>query len=187
MFKHIALMIFLVVAGEVKSDTYQSDLRVEVNRVGHVYSLGARFHSSLSKCAAYRYLTDYEAKGLPGVVESNAVRRSSDTVTVDRVADEQVLFLRVRLRSKMEYKELPIDGVEFTQLSGDSKRFEGRWHIEPHPQGSILSFQGLWEPDTAIPLFVLDHFAKNGLTERFEAIARLAEQNKTVLSKDCAG
>jgi len=186
MHKHILFLLLLFVAGVARADIYQPELKVEVSRVGNVYSLAAQFHSSLTKCAAYHYLTDYEAaKDLPGVIESNSVRQSSDTVMVDRIADEQVLFLRVRLRSKMEYKELPVDGISFTQLSGDSKRFEGRWHIDPHPQGSVLRFQGVWEPDTLIPLFVIDHFAKNGLIDRFGAIALLAERNKAVLSKSC--
>lgn len=186
MYKHIAFFYLFFVASVARSDNYQPELEVEVNRVGNVYSLAAQFHSSLTKCAAYHYLTDYEAaKGLPGVIESNSVRQSSDTVMVDRVADEQVLFLRVRLRSKMEYKELPIEGISFTQLSGDSKRFEGSWHIDPHPQGSILRFQGIWEPDTVIPLFVIDHFAKNGLKDRFGVIAQLAERSKGSLSNRC--
>lgn len=186
MYKHIVFFYLFFVASVARSDNYQPELEVEVNRVGNVYSLAAQFHSSLTKCAAYHYLTDYEAaKGLPGVIESNSVRQSSDTVMVDRVADEQVLFLRVRLRSKMEYKELPIEGISFTQLSGDSKRFEGSWHIDPHPQGSILRFQGIWEPDTVIPLFVIDHFAKNGLKDRFGAIAQLAETSKGSLSNRC--
>jgi len=186
MYKHIVFVVLFIAACTARADTYQPSLQVEVNRVGNVYSLAAQFHSSLTKCAAYHYLTDYEAaKGLPGVVESNSVRQSSDTVMVDRVADEQVLFLRVRLRSKMEYKELPSEGISFTQLSGDSKRFEGSWHIDPHPQGSTFRFQGIWEPDTVIPLFVIDHFAKNGLKDRFGAIASLAEKKKTSLSNSC--
>ena len=186
MVKHIVFLLLFFVAGAARSDTYQPGLQVEVNRVGNIYSLAAQFHSSLTKCAAYHYLTDYEAaKGLPGVVESNSVRQSSDTVMVDRVADEQVLFLHVRLRSKMEYKELPSEGISFTQLSGDSKRFEGSWHIDPSPQGSTFRFQGVWEPDTVIPLFVIDHFAKNGLKDRFGAIAQLAESNKGTWSNSC--
>ena len=37
-----------------------------------------------------------------------------------------------------------------------------------------------------IPFFIIDHFAKNGLIERFSAIARLAVQRKDLLSTDCA-
>jgi len=43
----------------------------------------------------------------------------------------------------------------------------------------------LWEPDTLIPLFIIDHFAKNGLVDRFSAIAELAEKRKDALSNQC--
>lgn len=186
MHKRILFLLLLVAAGTARSDNYRTGLQVEVNRAGSIYSLAARFDSSLTKCAAYHYLTDYEAaKELPGVIESISVRQSTDTVMVDRTADEQVLFLRVRVHSRMRFKELPAEGISFTQLDGDSKRFDGSWHIDARPQGSTFRFQGIWEPDTVIPLFVIDHFAKNGLIARFGAIAQLAEKNKDTLSHRC--
>ena len=119
------------------------------------------------------------------MIESLARRESANTVRVERTADEQVLFFHVRLHSVMEYTEKPFDRIEFTQLTGDSKTFQGNWLIEPNLQGSTLKFQGLWEPDTLIPLFIIDHFAKNGLVDRFSAIARLAEKRKDLLSSSC--
>jgi hypothetical protein len=187
MYKIIAFVFIFIVCGTAKADIHQPKVQVEVQRVGHIYALGVRLQSSLSKCAAYQYLTDYDAaKGLPGMVESTAVRQSADTVMIDQTTDEQVLFLRVRLHSKMEYKEQPMEGISFIQIEGDSKRFEGKWHIHPNAQGSILHFEGLWEPDTVIPLFVIDHFARNGLIDRFGEIAALAEKNKGMLTNRCA-
>lgn len=85
----------------------------------------------------------------------------------------------------MEYTEKPFDSIAFTQLTGDSKTFQGSWDIEPNHQGSTLRFKGFWEPDTLIPLFIIDHFAKNGLIDRFSAIAQLAEKRKDILSTSC--
>ena len=85
----------------------------------------------------------------------------------------------------MEYTEKPFDNITFTQLRGDSKTFQGNWDIEPNLQGSTLRFKGLWEPDTLIPLFVIDHFAKNGLIDKFSAIAELAEQRKGLEPAGC--
>jgi hypothetical protein len=153
---------------------------VDVKRDGSLYAFTASFDTPLSKCAAYRYLTDYEAaKNLPGVIESLAYRQSSGKVKVDRTADEQVLFFHVRLHSVMEYTEKPFDGIEFNQLSGDSKMFLGAWSIESNPQGSALKFHGLWE--RPLILFIIDH-PRNGLIDRFSAIARLAEKRKDTLS-----
>jgi hypothetical protein len=85
----------------------------------------------------------------------------------------------------VEYTELPRDGIEFNQITGDSKLFQGAWHIEPSRQGSTLRYRGQWEPDTLIPLFIIDHFARHGLLERFSAIAHLAQERKEILSQSC--
>jgi hypothetical protein len=161
-------------------------LQVNVKRNGNLYTLNASFNTSLSSCAAYRYLTDYDAaKDLPGVLESSANRESANKVKVERTADEHVLFFYVRLHSVMEYTEKPFDKITFSQLRGDSKVFEGSWDVEANQQGSTIRFKGLWEPDTLIPLFIIDHFAKNGLIDRFDAIARLAEKRKDMQSTSC--
>ena len=167
-------------------DTQYPGLQVEVTRVGSLYTFIASFDTPLTQCAAYHYLTDYEAaKSLPGVVESLAYRESANKVRVERTADEHVMFFHVRFHSIMLYTEKPYASIAFTQLSGDSKAFQGNWSIKPHQQGSTLRFQGLWEPDTLIPLFIIDHFAKNGLLDRFSAIAQLAEKRKDRLSNQC--
>lgn len=161
-------------------------LQVDVKRDGRLYTFHASFATSLSKCAAYHYLTDYEAAtNLPGVVKSEASRQSATRVMVDRTADEHILFFSVRLHSVMEYTEKPFDGITFTQMQGDSKTFQGNWDIESNQQGSTLRFKGTWEPDTLIPLFIIDHFAKNGLIDKFSAIAQLAEKRKDILPGSC--
>ena len=186
MTKLIIFCLLLLTSSMAWSDTPYSGLQVDVTREGSQYTFTASFDTPLTKCAAYHYLTDYEAaKQLPGVIESLAQRESANTVRVERTADEQILFFHVRLHSVMEYTEKPFDRIEFTQLTGDSKTFQGNWLIEPNQQGSTLKFQGLWEPDTLIPLFIIDHFAKNGLIDRFSAIARLAEKRKDLQSASC--
>lgn len=151
-------------------------LTVEVQRSGSVYAMSASFDTHLSTCGAYHYLTDYAAaKQLPGVIASTAVRLSEHQVKVDRTADERILFFHVRLRSVLKYTEYPMEDISFTQISGDSKSFQGHWHITPHEQGSTLSFKGSWEPDSYLPHFIIEHFAQNDLLERFSAVARLAE------------
>jgi Polyketide cyclase / dehydrase and lipid transport len=186
MTKQILFGLFLMTGNAAWSDMPYSGLQVDATREGSLYSFKASFDTPLTKCAAYNYLTDYEAaKNLPGVIDSLAHRESANKVKVERTADEQVLFFHVRLHSVMEYTEKPFDRIEFIQLTGDSKTFQGNWTIQPNPQGSTLIFQGLWEPDTFIPLFIIDHFTKNGLIDRFSAIARLAEQRKDLISTSC--
>ena len=181
------LLLFVTNNNPAWSDARYHGLQVDVKRDGSLYTFNASFDTSLSACAAYRYLTDYDAaKNLPGVVRSSAHRESANKVKVDRTADEQVLFFNVRVHSVMEYTEAPFDSITFTQLQGDSKMFRGEWDVEPKQQGSTIRFKGVWQPDTMIPLFVIDHFAKNGLIDRFSAIAELAEKRKDVRPDNCA-
>ncbi len=177
------LLIFTQVAWS--AEPYPG-LVVDVNREGSLYALTASFDSPLSQCAAYQYLTDYEAaKKLPGVVESMAFRQSDSKVRVERTVDENVLFFHVRLHSILEYTENPMVGISFVQLSGDSKLFKGNWQIIPNRSGSTLKFEGLWEPDTLLPLMVIDHFAKHDLADRFSAVARLAEARSDLIPSIC--
>ncbi len=188
MMKRILFGWLLMTSATAWPDTQYPGLQVDVRRVGDFYTFIASFDTPLTKCAAYNYLTDYEAaKSLPGVVESVAYRETANRVRVERTADEHVLFLHVRLHSVMEYMEDPYEGISFVQLSGDSKEFQGSWSIRPNPHGSTLRFQGLWEPDTLVPLFIIDHFAKNGLVDRFSAIAQMAEKRNDTDSTRCEG
>jgi hypothetical protein len=178
--------ILLLTASAAWAENHYPGLQVGVSREGARYTLLASFDTPLSRCAAFKFLTDYEAaRLLPGVIESRVFRPDGGKVRVDRTADEQILFMHVRLHSVMEYTERLQDGIEFSQLSGDSKLFQGEWHIEPNRQGSTLRFHGQWEPDTVIPLFIIDHFARHGLLDRFSAIAQLAQDRKDILSASC--
>ena len=172
------LLLFLLCNFAHAEDLYPG-LHVEEKRKGDLYFFEASFDTPLSGCAAYRYLTDYEAaKALPGVIESVAHRLSENQVRVERTAFEEILFFNVKLHSVMQYSERPFDGISFTQLSGDSRIFRGNWRISPNPHGSTLRFDGVWEPDSMVPDFVIDYFAKSELAEKFSAVAELAEKRK---------
>jgi len=167
-------------------DPFYPGLQVEIRREGDLYFFMASFDTTLSKCAAYRYLTDYEAtKNFPGVIDSVVYRQSANKAQVDRTVDEHVLFFDVRLHAVMEYTEKPFDRIEFTQLTGDLKAFWGSWDIEPNQQGSTLRFNGFMEPDTLIPLFIIDHFIKNGLMDKLNTIAMMAEKRKDIPPRRC--
>ena len=186
MMKRILFLIISMSSATAWPQDSHHGVQVEVTRKGNLYTLIATIDTSLTKCAAYHYLTDYGgAKNLPGVIKSTAYRESANKVKVDRIADEHILFFNVRLHSVLEYTEQPYDRIAFTQLSGDSKVFQGSWDIVPNQQGSKLRFRAIWEPDFLVPLFIIDHFAKNGLMDKFNAIARFAEKRKDMLSTRC--
>ncbi len=184
--KRLTFCALMLISLSVWAEPDSHNMHVDVHRDGHLYYFNASFDTPLDACAAYRLLTDYEAaKQMPGVIESVSLRIAPDRVRVQRVADERVLFFHVRMHSVMEYTEHPEQGVSFTQLSGDSKSFDGVWDIAVEAGGSQLKFRGVWEPDTVLPLWVIDHFAKNKLVQKFEFMAQFAEQRKAELTALC--
>jgi len=187
MMKPILFLLLFMAGNTAWPDAQTNGLQVDVERDGRVYAFSASFNTPLTKCAAYRFLTDYEvARKMPGVIELLANRQSDNKVKIDFTAEESILFFHVRLHSVMENTEKPFDGVSFTQLSGDLKMFQGDWKVEQDLQGSTLRVKGLLERDTRIPLFIVDYFVKNSLTKKFSAIAELAEKQKDMPFTDCA-
>lgn len=184
----ILFLLLFMTNNMVWSDAYYPGLQVDVKRDGRLYTVNASFDTSLTKCAAYHYLTDYEAaRSLPGVVKLLAQRQSANKARVELTAEERFLFLTIQIVSVIENTEKPFDSVSFIQLTGKSKLFQGRWDIEPTQQGSTLKFNGLWEPSARVPLFVVDLFIKGSLMNKFSAIAELAEKRKDILPASCAG
>lgn len=180
------ILLLFMTSNIACSEVQYPGLQVDVKRDGRVYTYSASFDTSLTKCAAYHYLTDYEAKKeLPGVVELLVYRQSANKVKVELTADEPVLFFDVRINSVLEYTEKPFGSISFRQLSGNSKMFQGNWGIESNTHGSTFRYKGLWEPDTIVPLIILDQFAKNILYDKFIAIAELAEKHKGMRQASC--
>jgi len=75
----------------------------------------------------------------------------------------------VKLHTLIEYTEHPISGTEFTQIKGDSKRFSGKWFVEPNTLGSVIRYEGVLEPDSHLPMFVIKYFIENSLEDRFRS------------------
>jgi hypothetical protein len=181
--KFFITLIFLFIIQSVWADNSDKLFNVQssVVRQGDTFLIYASYQTPLNACQAYRFLTDYEAaKKVPGVIESKATRQSSDKVLVERSAEEKILFFSVKLHTLIEYTEYPIKGTEFTQIRGDSKKFSGKWSIEPHTLGSVIKYEGILEPDSTLPMFVLKYFIENNLEDRFKFMAKMSAERKTL-------
>ena len=181
--KYFFALLFLSIANTVWADNSDKLFNVQSNvvRQGDTFLIYASYQTPLNACQAYRFLTDYEAaKKIPGVIESKATRQSNDKVLVERSAEEKILFFSVKLHTLIEYTEYPIKGTEFNQIKGDSKKFSGKWAIEPHTLGSVIKYEGVLEPDSSLPMFVLKYFIENNLEDRFKFMAKMAAERKTL-------
>lgn len=158
----------------------------KVVRENDRFLLTAHYFAPLTPCQAYQYLIDFEsAKNIPGVVDSKIIRREGKKVQVERWAEEKILLLTIRLHSVIEYTEIPYQGTEFNQLRGDAREFRGKWWIVPLSDGVMIEYSGVMEPDSSLPMFILQYFIRNSLEDRFRVMAKLAAQRKELTVGAC--
>ena len=149
------------------------NIKVDVTQQGNVFHTQASFHLPLSVCQSYRYLTDYDAAtNIPGVVASSTTRIDARKARVERLLQERILFFPIKIRMVLEITELPNQGTDFVQISGETKSYKGAWRLEPEASGTVFKYRTESEPDSFLPKAVVEYFIKNRLNSSFEAMAK---------------
>jgi Polyketide cyclase / dehydrase and lipid transport len=155
----------------IAADDYK--IKVDVTQQGNVFHTQASFYLPLSVCQSYRYLTDYDsATSIPGVVASTTTRMDVRKARVERVLQERILFFPINMRMVLEFTELPNQGTDFVQLSGEAKFYKGAWRLEQDANGTLFKYRAESEPDSVFPKAVIEYFIKNRLNSSFEAMAK---------------
>jgi hypothetical protein len=168
----VALLSCLAITNTF-ADPEDYKLQVDVVQQGNVFLTQASFQLPLSGCQAYRYLTDYDAAtSIPGVVSSTTTRLDPRKVRVERVLQERILFFPIKMNMLIEVTELPNQGTDFVQISGQAKSYKGVWRLEPDSGGTVFKYKAESEPDSVFPKAVIEYFIKNRLNSSFEAMAK---------------
>ena len=163
------------------------DLKVFVGRSGSGFQVQATYVAPVNECQAYAFLTDYEgAKNIPGIRDSKVLFRAGNKIQVERIAEEQVLFYPILLRSVLEFSEVSNKRQEFIQIEGDAKSYKGSWTIEPDKNGTRFTHHATFELETSIPFFLIRFFMENSATKRFEMMADRVMLQKNILGGSCA-
>lgn len=153
------------------------DIKVHVSQQGKVFHTQASFYLPLSVCQSYQYLTDYDAATqIPGIVSSATTRLEPNKVRVERLLQERILFLPVKMRMVIEITEVPLQGTDFEQISGEAKVYKGAWRLEPQGSGTVFKYNAVSEPDSLFPMAVIQYFIKNRLNSSFESMAQAGAQ-----------
>ena len=162
------------------------DLNLQVYPKGDRFQIIANYKVAISPCQALLYLKDYEgAKSIPGIKESKILRRSGNQVIVERVVEDRILLIPIELRSTVQYKELSDQIIDFEQISGDAKLYQGTWRIESEGNATRFQFRANVELDSIVPNFIIEYFIKNQMSKRFEMMAENANQRAPKLKLGC--
>jgi hypothetical protein len=139
------------------ADDYK--IKVDVSQQGSVFHTQASFYLPLSVCQSYRYLTDYDA-----------------ATNMERLLQERILFFPIKMRMVLDVTELPNQGTDFVQISGEAKSYKGAWRLAPEGTGTVFQYRTESEPDSFLPQAVIEYFIKNRLNSSFEAMAKAGAQ-----------
>jgi hypothetical protein len=167
----VAWIAFAGLACAADAEDYK--IKVDVTQQGSVFQTQASFYLPLSVCQSYRYLTDYDAATrIPGVVSSATTRLEPRKARVERDLQERILFFPIHMRMVLEMTELPNQGTDFVQVSGEAKFYKGAWRLESEGTGTVFRYRAESEPDSMMPKPVIEYFIKNHLSRSFEAMAK---------------
>ena len=177
-------LVLLTVAGFSQAQTQAQSgdygLTLSVRQVeDRKFLTHASFTLPLKHCQAWGYLTDYDSSAaIPGVLSSSTTRLGSRKARVSLAMEERVLFFRVRMDSVIDFVELEGVGTDFVQQSGDAKSFKGTWRIEPRAGGTLFRYQSVFEPDSALPMPVINYFVDRRMLNNFAAIAQIGAAHR---------
>ena len=153
------------------------DLHLQVSPTAEQFQIIADFKVGLGLCQAVLFIRDYEAaKNFPGIKESKIISRTGNQILVERVVEEQILLIPVQMRSIVEYKEVSDQVLDFMQVSGDAKYYQGSWRLNPEGDGTRFQYRATIELSSLVPYSIAEYFIRNQMTKRFEAMADSATQ-----------
>lgn len=103
---------------------------------------------------------------------STTTRLEVNKVRVERQLQERILFFPIKMRMVLEITELPNQGTDFVQISGEAKSYKGAWRLESESGGTVFRYRTESEPDSVWPKAMVEYFIKNRLNSSFAAIAK---------------
>jgi len=179
-------LAFFISQGIAQENSNSFDVQVNVAVVNSRFHVQASYSLPINICSAYAFITDYEgSKNIPGIVEAKVISRAGNKVRVYRVIEEQILFFPIEMKSTVEYTELPDRSLTFEQISGDTKSYKGTWKLSEEKDKTVFKYDAQIEPNSIIPLAIIEYFIKNSMRERFESMAQRASEYKAIQAFAC--
>lgn len=159
-------------------------VRVSQGRGG--FEIQASYYAPLTQCQAYVLLTDFSSsEPSEGVKASKTTRLSENTVRVEQRVEDRVLFYSTNFDSIIDYTEYPMAGIDLKQIQGYFKEYYGSWRLLPDAGGTLFTYKAFVLPDSAIPMFVIEHFMNSRIQKRFEKMAQRAKGKAGVMPDQC--
>lgn len=131
-------------------------------------------------------LTDYDRLStfVPGMYFSRVIERHGPAAVVRQLGEAGFLFLTRPIDVVVESLEKPPHVIEIHVLSGNLKKLDGRYHIEPlpgMPGQFVLRWSGLIEPEDKLPPLIGIPLLRLNIGDQFRGVVREIERRAALL------
>lgn len=126
-------------------------------------------------------LTDYDRLStfVPGMHVSRVIERHGPAAVVKQFGEAGFLFLTRPIDVVVESLEKPPHVIEIHVLSGNLKKLDGRYLIEPSagiPGQFVLRWSGLIEPEDKLPPLIGVPLLRLNIGDQFRGVVREIER-----------
>ena len=178
-----ALLLFLAATGCAADVAYAAadNITIEAEQQGRAVAIEARALLVAPLPLIWETLTDYDRLStfIPGMHVSRVIERRGAATTVKQLGVAGFLFVTHPIDVVVESLEKPPHVIEVRVLSGNLKRLDGRYQIEPvaqAPGNFVLRWFGVIEPIDSLPPLVGMPILRANIDDQFRGMVREIER-----------
>ena len=181
------LAVALLVAAHAVPGLAAEDVLVEAERAGEGVEVRARALIAAPQPLIWEVLTNYEQlpSFIPGIAKSAVRSRQGGKVTIDQSGEASFLVFSFPINVRLEVTEGAPDWVASRAVSGNLRRMNGRYDIQPDARGGVLlRYSGVIEPDFELPPLIGTAALRSMVEQQFMAMVAEIERRAAAIAPE---
>ncbi len=177
-----AFVLLIALSWCVAGAAWAADnVTIHAERQGTAVAIEARALLIAPLPLIWATLTDYDRLStfIPGMHVSRVIDRRGPAAIVKQLGEAGFLIFTRPIDVVVESLEKPPHIIEIRVLSGNLKKLDGRYHIEPDtqtPGNFILRWYGVIEPEDSLPPLIGVPILKANIGDQFRGMVREIER-----------
>lgn len=179
------LALALLVAAHAEPGLAAEDVLVEAERAGEGVEVRARALIAAPQPLIWEVLTNYEQlpSFIPGIAKSVVRSRRGGSVIVEQSGEASFLVFSFPINVRLEVTESAPDWVASRAVSGNLRRMNGRYDLQPDARGGVLlRYSGVIEPDFELPPLIGTAALRSTVEQQFMAMVAEIERRAAAIA-----
>jgi ribosome-associated toxin RatA of RatAB toxin-antitoxin module len=188
--RQFVLLLLLSCAAVLAGAT--EPMQVQARRQGDAVQVQAQASVKAPHALIWKTLTDYDhmAEFVPGIRSSRVLERRGATTTVEQVGTARLWFFSFTIDVVVETTEQPPHLIGIRVLKGNLKQLNGGYRLEKIDGSDdefLLRWEGVIEPDIAVPQVIAVPLLRASLAEQFTGMVKEIERREALRVQGKAG